>query len=167
MKCPKCGYEFNTPDDPVLKVYYENWGCKPATPAEKKVVAKLIEEYTYAWVDRAFEIAAVAKNMKINYVIGILKKKAEKEYIKKTQTEAAEKAKDTVVKKDEKQIGGFDFSEILKKGKSEKPAELPAEETEEEKEARRIKEAKFESELLLSDPKAYREYMDKKKKKDR
>jgi|GEM_PF-1601466 len=156
MKCPKCGYDFNQTDD-VTRLYLDNWGFRPGTPAETRLAKELIDKYSYGKVEKAFAIAASQKNFKLAYVTGILKKIEEKEYISRSRAEAEKKKEDI-----DKAIGGFDFSEILRKDNTVVKNE---EKTQEEKQQQIDKEKLFEAKLLEENPAAYKEYINNKKRK--
>ena len=91
-KCPKCGYEFGE-DNNIIRCFRENWGRDILNPAEKRYTEELAGQFGFDKVFKAFEIAALQNNMKLAYVVGILKKQAEQEYKERVKVKDREDMK--------------------------------------------------------------------------
>lgn len=122
--CPICGNRLDQPfEDKILKLFalWKNQRGEYLiiSSGQREFAQNLIDEYSYENVKEAFiEACSSTDRMKLNYVRGILRIKAQK---KKTEAEILEaKKKASEVKKieEQKKIGGFDFSEITKKYKA-------------------------------------------------
>jgi hypothetical protein len=171
--CPVCGADLQNPGSDRIAALFDLWKSVKTdmillNMGQRMFAERLVKEYGYQKVFDAFvEACAETERMKLSYVRGILKGEYQKEHIKKEKAEAQAKARETQANV---KIGGFDFSEFTKKGHGNDKASTPPQHPspcghspqEETSEERRIKEAKFEAELLQNDPRAYKEYMDRK-----